>query len=372
MSDGWGARTHSWLGKKPTPALVRQIQRVARLPNVDRLAVLGDAHEGRTVPNGVVTATRQCWYPELTGTDVGCGVAAIAFDGSWSLSGDDGLRFLGDLAQAVPTFKHLDLRRVSPLPEACNPDDLEDPRLVQVARRDGRWEFGTLGRGNHFIELACDSAGRLWALVHSGSRILGPTLLKTYSEGAFHPLDSDGHRGRSWFKDAQWLVRYASESRMAILNRVADLVERRGGPPPDEGTYIDCPHNFPRVEIYNGEAFCIHRKSVNSAAKDEVGIIPGSMASGSRIVRGLGKDEALRSSSHGAGRVLGRREAFERLKLKDFEGIMGRIHYRREAARELLDEAPQAYRNLDEVMGLQSDLVKTTARLLPILNDKRP
>ena len=338
---------------------------------------MGDAHEGTGIPNGVVTATQVYWYPALVGGDMGCGASAIAFDGDWALTRDQGTRLLQSLGQLVPTLKHRDLHQAPGLPDSCRPAELHHPGLAKVAEREGRWELGTLGRGNHFLELATDRSGRLWAVVHTGSRAMGPALLCAYTtretdrRDGFQGFESTSGLGASWFHDAQWLVRYASTSRLSILNRIADLVELAGGPRLDEASYIDSPHNFPRIEEYQGKNLCIHRKSVNSAALEEPGIIPGSMVSGSRIVRGRGNEASLCSSSHGAGRALSRKEAFERLRVRDFNGLMGNIVYRQDLAGRLLDEAPQAYRNLDQVMANQSDLVRTVDHLTPILNDKR-
>jgi tRNA-splicing ligase RtcB len=357
-------RCVSWLSEKPSAVLTRQLQRLLALADVECVAVMGDAHEGAVVPNGVVTATRSRWYPELVGADMGCGLTAVAFDGGWNVSVDRGRWLLDGLERLVPTLKHGELRRAPGLGD-LRPQDLRHPRLAKLADREGRWELGTLGRGNHFLELAVDDSGRLWAVVHTGSRALGPALLAAYRN-----LDPP-EPGGDWFHDARWLVRYASLNRWAILNRVADLVEAAGGPGLDEATVLDCPHNFPRIEGHRGRELLVHRKSANSAAAGEPGVIAGSMAEGSRIVRGLGNETALGSSSHGAGRVLGRKEAFRRLGAKDLAGRMGGVVYRQGLASRLLDEAPQAYRNLGVVMAGQVDLVKTVERLAPVLNDKR-
>jgi tRNA-splicing ligase RtcB len=167
-----------------------------------------------------------------------------------------------------------------------------------------------------------------------------------------------------------WAMRYATESRLLMLNRIADLLESFAQASVIESSYIDSPHNFARIEEHFGHRLIVHRKSVNSAANGELGIIPGSMSSGSRIVIGRGNPESLCSSSHGAGRTMSRSEAFESLDVKRFKSMMGSVVYCKESANKLLDESPAAYRNLGDVMQAQRELVATRDSLRTILNYK--
>lgn len=370
---------HSWLGDKASPGLQRQIQKVAELPGITHMAVMADAHEGPDLPNGLVCGSQDRWYPALVGSDMGCGLSALAFGHSdWHLGEKQGKAMLRALGLQIPGLKHGASTLPQGLPETCQADAIVSPALAKAARRDGLREFGTLGRGNHFIELARDDANGLWALVHSGSRVLGQIhysfhekILERDSPTSQGWLLAESKEGAAWYHDAQWLIRYASESRLHMINRIADIIAAHGGPEPDPETWIDCPHNFPSRESQEGRTVLVHRKSANAAHPGELGIIPGSMATGSRIVRGLGNPAALYSSSHGAGRIMSRAEAFQRLKRGDLERTMEGIHYQRALAGRILDEAPQAYRNLDRVMASQADLVRTVFRLRPVLNDKR-
>ncbi|MFM7977665.1 MAG: RtcB family protein [Pirellula sp.] len=178
-------------------------------------------------------------------------------------------------------------------------------------------------------------------------------------------LDSDP--GQAYLADMHWAMRYATESRLLMLNRIADLVESFAQASVIESSYIDSPHNFARIENHFGHELIVHRKSANSARKGEVAIIPGSMVSGSRIVVGKGNPQSLCSSSHGAGRTMSRSEAFGILQVKDFKAIMGSIVYPKEHARRLLDESPAVYRSLSQVMQAQQDLVSTRDTLRTIL-----
>ena len=338
-----------------------------------------DAHEGSMVPNGLVAATRELVYPELVGADLGCGFSAIRLagrvEGFGAGEGEDLLRALG---RAVPTIKRPTcLARSWPFfPPASG---LSDEALARVADRDGVLEAGTLGCGNHFIELERDEKGRLWLLVHSGSRALGPRILDHHRKMAGFRLPGRPFSlvlgeaaAQAYLGDAAWALAWAKGNRMALVNLAADVLEAHFGLEVEPDSFIDCPHNFLRFERHGGEDLLVHRKSANSAAEDEPGIIAGSMASGARITRGLGEASSLKSSSHGAGRVLGRAAAAKAITTTAFVRGLGDLVFDRRHAAALRDEAPAAYRDLDAVMAAQRELVRTRERLVPILNDKRP
>lgn len=184
-------------------------------------------------------------------------------------------------------------------------------------------------------------------------------------------LGLDKPAGSAYFADMEWACRYAGANRAAILNAVADILEDLFGVVVDVQSFVDSPHNTATLESVSGETAIVHRKSANHASDGRRGIVAGSMAVGTRIVTGLGNAGALESSAHGAGRVMSRGDAMERLGARDVEARMGRITYRRSMANEFRDEAPSAYRELHEVMRAQRDLVKTERTLTPIINDKR-
>jgi tRNA-splicing ligase RtcB len=342
-----------------------------------------DVHLGQQVPNGCVLASRTRIYPEAVGRDIGCGLSAIQFQlQSDSIPQATLVSILEELNRLVPSLKQPKALALSRLPESCRADKLSDPFLQRAARRDGLLQLGTLGRGNHFLELEIDQAGMLWALVHSGSRSMGQTISDWHLRGAkrfsdainpkepldYLPIASDP--GQAYLADMHWAMRYARESRLLMLNRIADLVEEFLKGSVIESSYIDSPHNFARIEDHFGQSLVVHRKSVNSAANGELGIIPGSMSSGSRIVIGRGNAESLCSSSHGAGRTMSRSEAFESLDIKRFKAMMGSVVFCKESANKLLDESPAAYRNLADVMQAQRELVATRDSLKTILNYK--
>jgi tRNA-splicing ligase RtcB len=357
--------------------LKRQIENIADCPGIRQVAIMPDAHEGPIAPNGIAAATQKTVFPQLVGSDIGCGLSAIRCEAvADDLSQYLGLELLSRMRRAIPTIK-----RGSPafgLPVACPEDGLSCETLCRAAARQGRLQLGTLGRGNHFIELEADQSDRLWILVHSGSRAMGQTITAhhlaqatLHSKNGIAGIETDADQNCPYLDDMRWAVSYARENRLAIVNAIADILEGLIGIQVCETSWIDCPHNFARIEMFNGEYFLVHRKSANSALLGELGIIPGSMSTGSRIVRGLGNPDSLNSSSHGAGRAMSRAVAFDQIKARDFTRVMVGVIWDEKHADKLRDEAPQAYRNIDSVMRAQRGLVKTIERLRPLLNDKR-
>jgi tRNA-splicing ligase RtcB len=376
----------TWLCGRLDDGVARQIEQVAGQADVGHVAVMPDVHMGRVIPNGIAVATRRLVYPDLVGADIGCGIAAIGFD---ALADDvlvaDRETVLERLLYAVPTLKHRPDHAAQHRQCVDSLGALSSESLVSVASRDGVYQLGTLGRGNHFLELAADEQGRLWAVVHTGSRAMGQAITTHHLACATHsgaiPGDSsnstlpslslDTTAGLAYFADMEWACRYAAANRAAILNAVADILEDLFGVMVDALSFVDSPHNTATLECVGGVTAIVHRKSANHASDGRRGIVAGSMAVGTRIVTGLGNAGALESSAHGAGRVMSRGDAMERLGARDVEARMGRITYRRSMANEFRDEAPSAYRELHEVMRAQRDLVKTERTLTPIINDKR-
>lgn len=379
MKDGASASVGRWLIGTLGDCLKRQIECITCQSDVVRIAVMPDVHEGLNVPNGIVVATRRLIYPEMVGADIGCGLAALRFVArADDLSADHLRKILQRLAGLVPTIKHPTVRADRHRSSIESLGNLSSDRLTHEAARDGRYQLGTLGRGNHFLELARDDAGDVWAVVHTGSRAMGQAITAHHlgrassSSGNLPYLDLESSGGQAYFDDMAWGCQYASANRLVILNVVADILEVCHAFTVDEASYIDCTHNFARLEVHGGETLLVHRKSANAAMTDCLGLIAGSMAAGTKVVMGLGNEESLCSSSHGAGRTMSRTEASQRIASRDLEGMMHGVVYHDEWAGRLRDEAPQAYKDFHNVMRAQHSLVRTERTLLPILNDKRP
>ncbi len=367
-----------WEAEPYGEELDRQIECIASLPDVRHVAVMPDVHLGKHVPNGIVVATRKLVYPELIGVDIGCGISAIRFQATVDRFSQDDLKsILKQVVSVVPTLKHTSAvaRQHQQLIE--NLGKLNSQRLTKCAERDGRFQLGTLGRGNHFLELASDSKGMVWCVVHTGSRGMGRHITLHYLKHAtvhaeLSALDINTPEGRGYFSDMQWACRYATVSRQLILNRIADILEARYGITIEMDSYIDSPHNIGVQQVHQKQQMLVHRKSANVATLDRQGLIAGSMLIGNLVVRGLANSDSLHSSAHGAGRKFSRTVAAETLSVKDLDRSMRGVIWHDHWAQKLIDESPYAYRNLNKVMAAQRDLVKTVEALKPFLNDKRP
>lgn len=289
-------------------------------------------------------------------------------------------KIMGDIRKLIPVGKnHRDIgAEVSSMPEF--PEDICTP-VINREFNKALFSVGTLGGGNHFIEIQKGDDGFLWVMIHSGSRNLGKQVADYYNkiavelnekyfssvpkkyELAFLPLDSD--IGKSYMAEMQYCVDYALLNRRAMMEIISGIFAEHAGY--DFGEVINIAHNYARMENHFGKNVLVHRKGATSARKDEIGIIPGSQGTSSYIVRGLGNPESFESCSHGAGRKMGRKEAQRTLSLEDEQKKLddrGILHSVRHAND--LDEAPGSYKDIDVVMKEQADLVEPIVRLEPL------
>jgi tRNA-splicing ligase RtcB len=358
-----------------------QIRNLANLPFAFRhIAIMPDCHQGYGMPIGGVLATEGVVVPNAVGVDIGCGMRAIQTNIPVSEVTTGTVKdLLGKIREAIPVgFNH----RAEPCPAIDMPMLRDDMPICTREFESARRQKGTLGGGNHFIELQADQDGMLWVMIHSGSRNLGKQVADYYNKqavavnGAYHssvpkawelaflPF-SDGESDR-YLREMDYCVEFALENRAMMMAEVRRVLgERFPGflPEPD----LDVAHNYAQMENHFGKNVMVHRKGATSARLGEVGIIPGSQGTASYIVRGLGNRESFCSCSHGAGRRMGRKEASRTLDLEaeikrlDDQGI---VHGIRTVAD--LDEAAGAYKDIDEVMAQQTDLVEIVHKLVPI------
>ncbi|MCO6437449.1 MAG: RtcB family protein [Phycisphaerae bacterium] len=334
-----------------------------------------DVHLAAGVSNGVVVATNHFVYPAAVGGDIGCGFAVVSFLGSASPLNRRAAAeaVLASLPRAVPVMRH---RRRSGLPELCGDLDarsLSRPDLVAKALSVGREELGTLGRGNHFLEFQQDDEGRLWAMVHSGSRAMGQHITAAHLQqaravgGGLAWLDADTGNGQAYLNDVAWARRYASESRRRMLSEAATIIESTLGLRPDCETWLDTDHNHVQREEHGGNPMWVHRKGANVARSGLRNVIPGSMATHTYHVEGRGERASLSSSSHGAGRRLSRGAARTKVRRKDLSRQFADIWIDAKIMGKLADESPAAYKDIDAVMRAQRELVRIVRRLRPIV-----
>jgi tRNA-splicing ligase RtcB len=358
-----------WLADPLKPEVARLLDRLTRAPDVRQVAVMPDVHAAEDVCVGAVLGTAELVYPQAVGADIGCGMTTVAMEGP-SLGAHSARNVLRAIQRCV---------RVLTRPPGSGaggpaPAGLSDAALVKAALRDGVRELGTLGRGNHFVEVQLDDADTPWILVHSGSRAMGQVitrhhLSKASPRGGLLALNAGSPQGQAYLADQAWACDFASASRRAILEDVAIALAPLGWRTA-WGSLINSPHNLVRPEVHGGQTLMVHRKGAAIALAGQAGVIPGSAGTSSVHVEGRGCEGAMCSSSHGAGRLMSRGEAKRTVSASRLLKELGDICFDQRLAARLVDEAPSVYRDLRRVMQAQRELVKITRRLKPVVSFK--
>jgi len=360
----------------------RQAKNLANLPFAFRhIAIMPDCHEGYGMPIGAVLATNDVIVPNAVGVDIGCGMSAVKTSLT-GISKDELKRIMGRIREAVPVgFRHHKKRQDEYLmPEL---GDIDRLKVVLEEYESALYQVGTLGGGNHFIEIQQASDGFIWIMVHSGSRNIGKKVADYYNrraeminesgfssaekskELAFLPPDSS--EASDYVAEMTYCQNFAIANRKLMMRNVMDSILAVIGKSVSFGEMIDIAHNYARIETHFGSDVIVHRKGATSARINETGIIPGSQGSVSYIVSGLGNPESYMSCSHGAGRRMSRHKAQKSFDLKEVIDSMNRqgiIHGIRNIKD--LDEAPGAYKDINEVMENQKDLVTILVELKPL------
>ena len=365
----------TWVAEPPPPDVRRTLDRLARAPDVKHIAIMPDVHLASNVSNGVVVATQKLIYPAAVGGDIGCGFATVAFDGSAAQLArrPAAEAVLTALPKAVPVMRHSRRSGLPQLGDAFAVERLSAAELAALAASEGRENSGTLGRGNHFLEFQQADDGRLWLMVHSGSRAMGQHIAAFHSKratavaGGLAWLDANEETGQAYLRDATWARAYAAESRRQMLVAAANIAANVLGVQPDWTTLLNTDHNHVQRETHGGQELWVHRKGANTAADGSPNAIPGSMATTTYHVQGRGVAAALASSSHGAGRRLSRSAARSRIRRKDLTRQLAGVWIDPRTMPRLTDEAPSAYKDIDAVMRAQKELVRIARRLRPVL-----
>lgn len=332
-------------------------------------ALMPDAHVGYSLPIGAVIATDGMILPSWVGFDIGCGVCALPLPG---INPED----VEYHSEAI--FESI-YRRV-PVGFAVNSDEIEYSMAGLnnwdiAIKKKYKKALGSLGGGNHFIEIGYDENRTVWVVIHSGSRGVGHGIASHYMRLA-HPEGKvkDGHHGfltssvlgQAYINDLNWCLGYALENRRQLMLKTVIAIEKItpscDGISPTQ--LINSNHNHAVLE--NG--LWIHRKGATHAKKGMLGVIPGNMRDGSFIVMGKDFEDALCSSSHGAGRVLSRKKAKATLDVGEFARTMHGVTAK--VGPDTLDESPGAYKDIYEVMELQKDMVEVVAHIKPLINIK--
>ena len=373
-----------WLDSLEEDALL-QAQHLAHLPCAfHHIAIMADAHVGYGMPIGGVLATTESIIPNGVGVDIGCGMQAVRT--SLESIGKEQLQvILRHLHRAVPLgFQH----HATPRPVAGMPEsgfDIHESTMPVVTAEfeKARHQLGTLGGGNHFIEIQQGSDHRVWLMVHSGSRNLGYQVAGQYNKLAVQlackhgkevvpkewqlaVLPVSSQEGQRYVQEMEYCVAFARANRSEIMQTLKTIVSDATGCD-DFGACLDIAHNYAAKEMHFDREVWVHRKGATRAFFGENGIIPGSQGSCSYLVRGLGNPQSFMSCSHGAGRILGRKEAQRVLDLHqeisrlNARGVLHSIRHRRD-----LDEAPGAYKDIAQVIESQRDLIEVLVELHPL------
>lgn len=360
-----------------------QARNLANLPFIFKhVAVMPDAHLGYGMPIGGVMASEEMVIPNAVGVDIGCGMCAVRTSLT-SISTEQLKTVLGIIRNTIPLgFKHHRKKQQKSLMPKVQGGRIEDLPIVSREYDNARTQLGTLGGGNHFIEIQKGNDGHIWLMVHSGSRNIGYKVANYYNrlavdlnrrwgskipakwQLAFLPVNDE--TGRIYLQEMQYCVDFAYANRKLIMERVKDALTTVVQPVTFE-PMINIAHNYAAMETHFHKNVLVHRKGATSARKGEIGIIPGSQGSPSYIVRGKGEPESFQSCSHGAGRKMGRKQAQRQLdlaheqKVLEDQGILHSVRSKRD-----LDEASGAYKNIDEVIENQVDLVEVLVELRPL------
>ncbi len=327
---------------------------------VEHVAAMPDLHVANGVAVGSVFATERTIVPAALGGDLGCGMQAIRFDfRAASLSRRELERLLSGLGAAIPVGDEVHRKKAAaPLPHAFATNALQ-----HACERLAPRHLGTLGGGNHFVELDRDGGGDLWLLIHSGSRGVGAAIAAHHVRvGA--ALNVETPEGAACLADLAWAITFARANRDAIREAAVRVL----GLEPMET--IDVHHNFVQREVHFGRPLWIHRKGAIAAPAGSRALIPGSMGTASYVVEGLGEPTSFTSASHGAGRVMTRSQAHHAITPDKLRHSLRRVVFDQTRLHALVEEAPAAYRDLGEVLEDEKDLVVPRIRLEPIASLK--
>lgn len=372
----------SWCENVEEGALTQALNLSQHPALYHHVALMPDCHQGYGMPIGGVIATHDVIIPNAVGVDIGCGMSAIHTSMKAEDLSEDMLKsILGKIRAKVPVgFNHhknyQEWKGFVGAPYCID--------IIEEEIDNARTQLGTLGGGNHFIEIQRDQNGEVWIMVHSGSRNFGKKIADHYHKKALHfcekwysnipdkdlaflPVDTED--GVEYITAMNYALEFAYENRRRIIeDSCLAFWEITGFTFP--GNIINIHHNFASHENHFGKNVWVHRKGATQARKGQTGIIPGSMGTPSYIVEGLGNPESFESCSHGAGRKMGRKDASRSLTVEECDKAMEGIVYGRWGKDRKgnidLGEAPQAYKDIEDVIESELDLIKPIIKLWPM------
>ncbi|MFF2547465.1 RtcB family protein [Kitasatospora sp. NPDC058063] len=367
---------------------LQQLRNISSLPWLHGLAVMPDVHLGKGATVGSVIAMKDAVCPAAVGVDIGCGMSAVKTSLAAEDLPDDLSVLRREIERAIPVGRGLHADPVDPAKlygfRTAGWDDFWQ-RFDGIAE-DVKWrreramqQMATLGGGNHFIELCVDTTDAVWLMLHSGSRNIGKELAEHHMGVARALPHNQGLIDRdlavflaktpemaAYRQDLFWAQEYAKHNRAVMMALFQDVVRREFTKA--EVTFdevISCHHNYVAEERYDGVDLLVTRKGAIRAGSGDLGIIPGSMGTGSYIVRGLGNASSFNSASHGAGRKMSRTAAKKRFTAQDLAEQTKGVECRKDGG--VVDEIPGAYKNIEKVIEQQKDLVEVVAHLKQVV-----
>ncbi|MET9886328.1 RtcB family protein [Streptomyces sp. NPDC006430] len=367
---------------------MQQLHNVATLPWIKGLAVMPDVHYGKGATVGSVIAMKDAVCPAAVGVDIGCGMSAVKTSlRANDLPGDlSGLR--SKIERAIPVGAGMHRDPVDPDRLYGFPvegyenlwgrfDHLAD--AVKFRRERAAKQIGTLGSGNHFVEFCLDESGSVWLMLHSGSRNIGNELAEHHigvARGLAHNqglVDRDlavflaaTPEMQAYRNDLFWAQEYAKYNRAVMMSLFKEVIRKEFRKAKVSFDHeISCHHNYVAEERYDGMDLLVTRKGAIRAGSGDYGIIPGSMGTGSYIVKGLGNEKSFNSASHGAGRKMSRTAAKKRFSARDLAEQTKGVECRKDSG--VVDEIPSAYKPIEQVMEQQRDLVEVVAKLKQVI-----
>ncbi|GAB2780639.1 RtcB family protein [Streptomyces chlorus] len=367
---------------------LQQLRNVATLPWIKGLAVMPDVHYGKGATVGSVIAMRGAVCPAAVGVDIGCGMSAVRTSLTANDLPGDLSRLRSKVEQVIPVGRGMHDTPVDPARlhgfATGGWDDFWGrfdgvAEAVKFRQERAGKQMGTLGSGNHFVEVCTDTTGAVWLMLHSGSRNIGKELAEHHIGVAQKLPHNQGLVDRdlavfvadtpqmaAYRNDLFWAQEYAKRNRSIMMALLKDVVRKEfKKAKPTFETEISAHHNYVAEERYDGMDLLVTRKGAIRAGSGEFGIIPGSMGTGSYIVRGLGNAASFNSASHGAGRRMSRNAAKRRFSTKDLEEQTRGVECRKDSG--VVDEIPGAYKPIEQVMEQQRDLVEVVAKLKQVV-----
>lgn len=363
-----------------------QAEACAKLPHAfHHIAIMPDAHQGFAMPVGGVMALKGAIMPNAVGVDIGCGMLALRTN----LKAADTEPHLDSIADTIlhtiplGFHKHETPQQSQFLNQTLFSESKGQSRPLHVARQHQEeipFQLGTLGGGNHFIELQHDQDGILWVMIHSGSRNVGLKIASfyhkvaqeycesthqlTHKDYAYLPLEVP--EAQDYVHEMEWAIGFAEQNRIHMMNHVLSVIRQVSGDDIVPELEVHTRHNYAALEEHFGEQVWVHRKGAVRARSGELVTIPGSMGTCSFIGRGKGYAESFESCSHGAGRRKGRMQARKEIDAAELKRQVRNVVIATPSLNKIVDEAPAVYKNIEDVMDKQKCMVDIVYRLLPM------